>query len=437
MDEMVMDEVAAPEVDETPIESTELGDDTESEVADEPAEGEGAADEASEAEEADQEGDEEEPVEPAAQDGRKMPDGLKKAIASLKATSPETAKQIKGLYYSDQEYRAAFPKPEDAVAAKNLIEEIGGQEGIQEIAAEREEWQQIDADFSEGKKEFVTKLADGNPEGFLKTAPHVINEFAQRAPEQYGYYANRLTLNTMSNAGLSLQNLRATYDHFKESNPEAAAVVAEVYNAMHDMNAKAAGFEQKRTDPREEQLKQREQEFETKRRADFETGVDTQAKKYLTEKMQPEIDRIVGNRKISEATMNDYREKVKAKVNQMLEAIPGIEDKLEAYYRSGNAQKSVEYIQGQYNRLIPQAAKVIEPFVKDINPSAQSRQAPQQRQNGNRPQPSEPGTVTLKEMPTWDQLDPAWRSRPEATAELMQGSAVLKSGKKATGWGIA
>jgi hypothetical protein len=429
-EEMVLDEVAAPEIDETPAESTELGEESPDTEVVEEAEEQGDETEGESEEES--EGDEPVEGQQQAQDGRKMPDGLKKAIASLKTTSPETAKQIKGLYYSDQEYRAAFAKPEDAVAAKNLIEEIGGQEGIQEIAAEREEWQKIDADFSEGKPEFVKSLAEGNPEAFLKTAPHVINEFATRAPEQYAYYANRLTLNTMSNAGLSLQNLHGAYERYKESNPEAAGVIAEVYNAMHDMNSKAAQFEQKRTDPREEQLKQREQEFENKRRADFETSVAGQAEKYLGEKMQPEIDRIVGNRKVDPEAMKEFQGMVQRKVGELLAAIPGIEDKLEAYYRTGDAQKSVAYVQSQYTRLIPQAAKVIEPFLRNIAPAA-ARQAPKQGTGKSTASP-EPGTVTLKEMPTWDQLDPEWRSRVESTAEWMQGRAVLKSGKKATGW---
>lgn len=421
-EEMVLDEVAAPEVDETPAEPTELGEETE--IADDPEESgdetEGEPDQESE----------EEPVEGKPTDGRKMPDGLKKAIASLKATSPEVAKQIKGIYYAEQEYRAAFPKPEDAIAAKNLIEEIGGQEGIQEIAAEREEWNKIDSDFSEGKPEFVKSLAEGNPEAFLKTAPHVINEFANRAPEQYAYYTNRLTLNTMASAGLSLQGLHGAYERYKDSNPEAAGIIAEVYNAMYDLNSKAAQFEQKRTDPREEQLKQREQEFETKRRADFETGVANQAEKFLGEKMQPEIERIIGNRKVDPEAMKEFKKMVQGKVGEMLAAIPGIEDKLEAYYRTGDSAKSVAYIQSQYNRLLPQAAKVIEPFLRNIAPSPAK---PQQKQGG-KSEPSEPGTVVLKEMPSWDELDPAWRSKSESTAELIEGRAVLKNGKKATGW---
>jgi hypothetical protein len=315
--------------------------------------------------------------------------------------------------------------PADAVAAKTLIDEIGGQEGIQTITAEREEWSQIDRDFAEGKPEFVKGLAEGNPDAFLKTAPHVINEFATRAPEQYQYYANNVAVNTLAGAGISLDGLAQAF-HKMAENPQAQAVIAEVHNALAGLKEKATQFEQKRTDPREEALKQKETAFEQKRRADLEGGVLSQAEKYLADKMQPEIDRIVGNRKVSEATMNDYREKVKKEVEKLLGATHNFENTLEAHYRTGDASKSVAYITSQYNRILPIAAKVIDPFVRDIAPAAArpvGKTAVPTRSAG-------PGEVVLKEMPDWDQID----YTKCTVADVMGGKAVLRNGKRASGW---
>jgi hypothetical protein len=362
---------------------------------------------------------------PPVTDGRKMPDNLKKAIAGIKATNPEAAKAIKGLYWSDQEYRAAFPKPADAVAAKNLIEEIGGQEGIQSITAEREEWNQIDQAFAEGKPDFVKGLAEGNPDAFLKTAPHVINEFAQRAPEQYQYYANNVAVNTLASAGLSIDSLAAAYHKFSD-NPQAQAVIADVHNALVGLKEKATAFEQKRTDPREEQLKQREQQFEEKRRADFEGGIASQAEKYLSEKMQPELDRIIGARKVDPEAMKGYQEMVKARVEKMLGEIPNIANTLEAHYRTGDAAKSAAYIQAQYNRILPIAAKVIEPYLRNIAPSAAKPAA----KTGQAGRSAGPGEVVLKEMPEWHEVDQS----KTTVADLIEGRAILKNGKKASGW---
>lgn len=404
-----------------------LGDDVdiESEGAEESAEDPDTGEDDSEPvdEEADAEGDKE-PVTP---DGRKMPDGLKKAIAGLKATSPEVAKQIKQMFYADQEYRAVFAKPEDAVSAKAMIEEIGGSEGIQALNAEREEWAAIDKGFAEGSPEFVKGIADASPEGFTKTAVSVMNEFASRSPEQYGYYANNVALNTLANSGISMANISAAYQKYGDgsgSETPAQSLLAEIHGALSGLKKSASDYEQKRTDPREEKLNQRENDFEQKRRGDFEGGVATTVEKYLADKMKPEIDRIVGTRKIDPAAMTGYQKMVRDEVARRLGEVPGFASQLEAHYRSGNAEKSAAYVQAQYNRILPEAVKVIAPYLRNIKagPVAVPREAGQ-RVAG-------PGEVTLKEMPDHGLID--WDRT--TVADVMQGRAVLTNGKKASGW---
>lgn len=416
-------------VDETPIDTdVDAGQDAEP-IESDPIEGQEAEVEA-ENDDLDTPDVEEEAEteEPAPTDGRKMPDGLKKAIASLKATNPEAAKQIKGLFWADQEYRAAFAKPADAVAAKNLIDEIGGQEGIQSIQAEREEWSQIDSAFAEGKPDFVKGLAEGNPEAFLKTAPHVINEFQARAPEQYQYYANNVAINTLAATGITIPNLAAAYQSYKD-NPQAQAIIAEVHNALAGLKEKATAFETKRNsvDPEREKLNQEKAQFESQRRANFESGVAEKAEKYRDEKIQPEINRIIGNRKIDEAAMKGYQKMVQDEVARMLGEVPGFEKNLDAHYRTGDAAKSEAYIKAQYNRILPIAAKVIEPFLKNI-PAAKGPTPGAKTATPGKPAGA--GEVVLKEMPDYSQID----FTKCTVADVMQGKAVLKSGKKATGW---
>ena len=408
------EETAVEEVEQPEGEATELGEETE---------GEEGTEEAAE-EEADEEGTQE-----VIPDGRKMPDGLKKAIASLKATSPEAAKQIKGLYYSEQAYREVFAKPEEAVAAKTLIEEIGGTEGIQQIQAERQEWNEIDQAYAEGKKEFVTSLAESSPEAFLKTAPHVINEFASRAPEQYQYYANNVAYNTvLAEPGVQagLQALSQLHAQLTEA-PWAQQAIASVVNGIVGLKEKAAQFEQKRSsvDPEREKLQQEKSQFEQQRRGDFEGRVATNAENYLKEKMQPEIDRVIAGRKIDPEAMKGYQKMVNDEVARRLGDIPGFADKLEAHYRTGDQKKAEEYIQAQYNRILPEAAKVIAPFLRNIAPGKPKPGTP--AAVGKTPSA---GEVVLKEMPDNSAFD--WSKT--TVADVIQGHGILKNGKRASGW---
>lgn len=372
----------------------------------------------------------EDPAAPLA-DGRKMPDSIKKAIASLKPTNPEAAKEIKGLFFANQEYRTVFPKPADAVEAKTLIEEIGGREGIQQIQEEREEWNQIDKSFAEGSADFVKQIAESNPEAFQKTAAHVINEFASRSPEQYGYYANSVAYNTvLREPGVEqgLQALTQLHSQLAEA-PWAQQAIASVVNGIVGLKDKAAAFEAKRSsvDPERQKFQQEKTQFETERRANFENGIAEKAESYLKEKMQPELTRVIAGRKVDPEAMKGYQKMVDSEVQRMLGEVPGFADKLEAHYRTGDQKKSIDYIQAQYNRILPQAVKVIEPFLRNIG-----RPAAQQVDKSGNPvaRPAAAGEVVLKEMPERNQID--WSKT--TTADVMMGKAVLINGKRARGW---
>lgn len=361
-------------------------------------------------------------------DGRKMPDVLKKAISGLKTESPEAAKQIKGLYYSDQAYRSAFAKPEDAVAAKGFLDEIGGQDGYKELQTEREEWGNLDKAYAEAPADFVKSIAENNPDAFLKVAPQAVNEWAQRAPEQYQYYANTVTLNSLANAGISVEGLASAYSRYAD-NPQAQAIIAEVHNSLLGLKEKTAQFEQKRSsvDPERTKLQEERSRFETERRGAFEDGVAKRSETYLTEKLQPAMDRVINGRKIDPDALKGYQKMVKDEVMSRLAAIPGFADKLEAHYRTGNAEDSVKYVQTQYDRILPEAAKVIAPFLRDIKPGVKAPAA-----TGGTPgaKPVAAGEVTLREMPDHSQID----FSKCTVADVMQGKAVLKNGKRASGW---
>ena len=407
-------EVEAPETAELETPETEAAEVPEAEAAAEvePAEGE--------------ETEEQEEVEgqtAANPDGRKMPDSLKKALAAVKATSPEAAKELRGIYFANQEYRTIFPTVADATTAKTLIDEIGGPEGVQEIAAEREEWGNIDRQYSEGSPEFIKGIAESNPEAFVKIAPHAINEWATRAPEQYAYFAQSLTVNMLKNAGIP-EKLESAYN--AAETPQLKAAIADVYNKIVDMHEKAQNFAQRRPDPEREKFQQEKQAFEQQRRADFESGVASRAESYLLESMVPAMKVVIGNRTVDPAAMPAYQKLVKEEVERWMAEIPDFEKKLEAHYRAGDAKKSFEYIKGHYDRILPEAAKVIAPLLRNINP------APAPKKPGAAKPGAQPvrGEVTLKEMPEWRDID----FTKCTTADVASGWAILKSGKKASGW---
>ena len=89
------------------------------------------ADESESEDEESPEGEQQEETKPveAVQDGRKMPDAVKKAFANLKSSNPEAAKTLRATWFQNQDYKAAFATPAEAIALKDKFEMLGGDEG--------------------------------------------------------------------------------------------------------------------------------------------------------------------------------------------------------------------------------------------------------------------------------------------------------------------
>lgn len=434
-DEAVLD---APE-----MEATDLGDTGEQEV-EQPAESDGIDQPVDETEtEGEQDETEQEEVEPepAAKgpefDGKKLPDAAKKGLNELKAINPQAATALKDSFYamgaSLTQYQQAFEKPADAIAARQMFDQVGGPEGVTAIQSERDEWNEIDASFGEGKPDFYKNLAEANPDAFLKGIPHAINEFASRAPEQYGYYANTVTLNTLASAGLTTKILADTYNNVKADNPVAAGILQEIYQMISPLEAKKAQFEQKRVDPEKEKFQQEKAQFETNRRVEFEQDVDRQARANFAEKLKPEIDRIINGRAVDPAAMKGYQKMVDDELERLLTEVPGIGKQIEAFYRTGNKAESVKYITNIAGPLMAKAAKVIEPYLRSIPASSKRTVTPGAKPAANGGKPAAPaGTVSLREMPSWEQFDANWIQDPKNVAAAMSGSGKLKTGRMAS-----
>lgn len=410
-------------------EGEESSEPVEGEESAEPVEGEEPEGEEESEEDDEPEVEQEKPVDKV-QDGRNMPDSLKKGIALLKGSNKEAADMVRAQFFQNRDYRDAVGTPQEAVALKAAYEQIGGVEGLAAMEAEREEWNQVDLALGEGKA--ADLLAD-KPELLVKNAIPIINAFADKAPEQYAHYTDKLTYTKMGGDS-TLRTLNALHGILAD-NPQAQSAVASLHDHLYDMREKAQEFEQKRVDPREEQLKQRETQFEEQRRADFEGTVYNDAQSFL----KPEIDRVISSelngRKVSDATMEIFREKITAEIEKRLAQVPGFERNLDSHYRTGDRGKSLNYIKSQYQSIlgVGKAGDVIKPYLRDINPQkAPAVKTASDKTTAARSQaPADPGKINMNgRWPNHSDVD--WGKT--TTKDYASGTAVLKSGKIASGY---
>jgi hypothetical protein len=129
----------------------------------------------------------------------KLSEKARAELDRIKADNPKLAREMRAALFDRQTLLAKVPGGvKEALATIEAYEAEGGSEAVQQVKAELGQWKDLDADFQAAKPEFVKDIATGNPEAFVKLAPTVMTEFAQRAPEHFAHEVSKVFAQDMA-----------------------------------------------------------------------------------------------------------------------------------------------------------------------------------------------------------------------------------------------
>jgi len=127
------------------------------------------------------------------ENGRLSP-AAKAALDQVKATDPKLAASFqKALFLADRVARELPGGFKEVQQLKQTIEQLGGEQGIQEFQQELGGWRDFDEQFTAGDPK-VLEFLTGTPEAkdaFLKIAPLAFDRFAKIHPDGYNSYIRR------------------------------------------------------------------------------------------------------------------------------------------------------------------------------------------------------------------------------------------------------
>lgn len=121
----------------------------------------------------------------ASTDGRTVPDQVKKALAKLRETDPKAAEIARKAYYKAEDYARVFPNVSAARDARDLIEAVGGEEGISNLRNEAQEYASELKAMGQGDPRVVDDLARDFPDALAPLVSHGISKLQQSNPDMY------------------------------------------------------------------------------------------------------------------------------------------------------------------------------------------------------------------------------------------------------------
>ncbi len=133
-------------------------------------------------------------------DNGKLSKVAKETIEKLKAENPQLAKAVQRALFAEDRLRRELPGGfKDLTALRGKLEELGGDEGIQNIQGELNGWKEFDAQYTAGDPkvlEFLTETPEAAA-AFLKIAPAAFEKFREQHPDGYSAYVSQVFLADM------------------------------------------------------------------------------------------------------------------------------------------------------------------------------------------------------------------------------------------------
>jgi hypothetical protein len=258
----------------------------------------------------------------------KLSEKARAELDRIKAENPKLAREMRAALFDRQTLLAKVPGGvKEALATLEAYEAEGGSEAVQAVKAENQLWKDLDADFQAGRPEFVTDIAKGNPEAFVKIAPTVMAEFAQRAPDHFSHEVSKVFAQDMA-ANDVMMNMRLLQREIGLLPEASRGEVQKLWTALaayvDRVNglAKTAPKTQPQTAPTTEPTTDNSltvEQFAWER---------TKVKDSIT---KTEFEKNAGTRKLSEEKISTIQELYENALDRMVKSIPGHTAKVDRF----------------------------------------------------------------------------------------------------------
>lgn len=358
------------------------------------------------------------------------PKGVRQVIRSASESAPEQASALKELgnaYFREQAYRSHFATPEEAGSVKNLVDSVGGIDGIAALQ-ERDSLYTMQDDFlRDGNPEVLDDIFEDFPEGAAALAPHYLERLQKSNPDAFNAAVSPYAVGMLENAGISqfLESILREPDaeRSKAMVQQLAQWYAEQRNGVRNLPKAAAP----RTDSR---LQAERDSIAQEREQIFSDGVATRVNTAIAPQISSIVTETAKKYGLSQVQSEKFTAALQARLVAEMNADENYKKQVNLHRRSAGAkpQSVADYISGEIKRRLPAIAfkEAQETWGTPKNASGQKTGlvkagSPKTSRSG--------GPLFVSQRPAQSSLD---MSKPDAELMLIAGKAYLKDGRFVT-----
>jgi hypothetical protein len=360
-------------------------------------------------------------------DGRKGPQNIRGAIKAASEALPDQAghyKELGNAYFREQAYKQHFPTPQEAATAKQLIEGVGGIEGVTTLQSRAAAIDLQDNALKAGDPAVLDSFFKDFPQGAVALAPAYMERLQKADPAAFSAAIAPHAIAMLDQAGLA-QHLETALNEPDLNRKNA--LLKQAFDWMASQKQATKNFQAApQKNPAEDRLKEQQTQLQQEREELFVNTVREKVNSAVTPELTKAVDQYAKQYKLSDTQKAHFQETLQ---NRVVKEMNGDKTYLQQVeLRKQNKARThdtiASYISSEFNRRITAAAFAV---AKDVYGAPKTATAPT-----GVPKPGQPQTATggaplkVSQRPADSELD---LSRPGADLLLIKGQGYTKAGK--------
>jgi hypothetical protein len=339
------------------------GDEGEVETGDE---GDESVDEGDEGDESVDEGDADEGDEEDV-DGEGKPKKLdvQKALDKLRKKDRELASVLRKEHFTNQDFRKAFASPTEAQAASDLLNLVGGEEGISTLQSKADDFAAELQMVADGNPQILDDIVRDSPDGFKKLMNAGVEKL--RLLDQGAY--ERLTAKPLLNA-LREKGVINTLEMIKQmavagKGQEVFDLTQKLLNWTGAVEQFANRVAEERPAASDKAIDAKLQKAEALTRRTYEREVGTASNRVTGTEINRHLKPLIRDAakrgvKLSKEQLQDVESGVYTEISASLKSNSGYQRQMAAYYaKNADPDDIAAYVRGKVESLAEAAAKKV------------------------------------------------------------------------------
>lgn len=374
-------------------------------------------------------------------DGQQQQQGIvtgksvRDAVRSLSEAHPEHAKLLKTLadthFTVATAYKAAFPTPREATAAKSLIDGLGGIDGATQLQERISGYDQQESGLESGDPAVLDSFFQDYPEGAAALAPHYLERLASTNPQAFSNTIAPYAIGMLQQAGIG-QHIKALLNE-----PDTARLKSGIQQLDEWLNQQTQNIAQIQKQstvkaPGTDKLAQEREKLNTEREEIFRGGVSERVNTLAVPVLNGEVDKLAKQFKLSVDQKTHLQETIQAKVIAEMNIDANYKKQVDLRYTSKARTRELvsNFIAGEFNRRVRDKAFDIAKGIYGVPKGGSQAQlgngivkagTPKTAPNG--------GPIKVAAKPPDSELD---TSRPDFAEKLFRLEAYTKAGRYIT-----